>query len=433
MRRTPRSIVAGLALAASLALAGCGNSTLKAADTSAPGFGTAAKGTITVWCRATTLPAEDQIAARFNKLHPKLHVNVTSIPDSLYVTKLATAIRGGYVPDIVDADDINASLLIHYDAFDDLTPLLDKLPYRAKLNPAMLDLSRSDGHVYAVPFAADVSLLFYSKTLFARAHLHGPPRTLSAEFADAKAITALGHGIKGYSFGGDSPGLWAFTVMPSTFTQGHIFRGPNGHQTAYVQGNQPLAQTLSFEREMWRDHLVTASSRTQTGTTWGQDFASGTVGMWPGDLSTIVATGIKPKFKVGAVTLPGVHAPGAFAGGDSMAIPRGAGNPSGAWEYVRYALATAQQKLVTQAGLTPVRSDSDTAALRRAQPLVATALRAASVSYAPLSVAYNTTMNQESGPWSSLTAAAAFGGEPINELLRKAQSKFGTSIKQAES
>jgi len=438
----PRGVSRRLAIgavtagAAAALLSACANGTLKAANVGVPGFGENAKGTVVVWCRGDTQMAEDEIAARFNAAHPHLHVNVVPVPDTEYETKLATAIRGGYVPDVVDGDDINAQLFIYHNAFDNLTPLIDKLPFRDKLAPAMLDLGEYNGRYYAVPFSSDISLLYYNKALFKRAGLdpNDPPRSLAQVVRDAEAITKLGHGIKGFSFGGDSAGVYGFTIVPSAWAEkGYLFRGRIGHQTADIAHNTPLAGTLSALRTMWREGLAPESDRTQTGATWGKDFDAGTVGIWPGDWVNVQLGA--PKFPVGVAELPGpTYGTSAFAGGDSVAIPRGANNPSGAWEYIKFALQPAQQLLLPKTGFTPVRTDLLNSPGLAKYPAVREGMRALlGNAYAPITIAYETVINEESGPFQAMMMAAVFGSESVGEVLRMAQAQFNTAMAEAQS
>jgi multiple sugar transport system substrate-binding protein len=427
---------ATLAALVATALGGCANGTLKAANVRAPGFGSGARGTVIVWCRGDTQTAEDEIAARFNASHPHLHVKVVPIPDTEYETKLATAIRGGYVPDVVDGDDINAQLFIYHDAFDDLTPLLDKLPFRDKLAKPMLSLGEHDRRYYSVPFSADVSLLYYNKALFKRAGLdpNRPPRSMAQVVTDARRITKLGHGIKGYSFGGDSAGLWGFTIAPSAWAEkGYTFAGRTGHQRANIAHNGPLAATLQDLRTMWREGSMPQSDHTQTGATWGIDFGAGTIGIWPGNWATVQLH--MPKFPVGVTELPGpTHGTSAFAGGDSVAIPRGAKNPSGAWEYIKFALQPAQQELLPKAGYTPVRTDLLHSPKLAKYPAVLEGMRALRTNaYAPNTIAYETVINEESGPFQAMCMEAVFGSAPVREVLRRAQAQFNTAMAEAQS
>ena len=101
----------------------------------AAGFGTDATGTVTMWCRGATAAGVKVVVDRFHATQDRLRINLTPVPDGQYVTKLATAIRSGDVPDIVDIDDINSMLFIFRGVFTDLTPLVEALPYRQNAQP----------------------------------------------------------------------------------------------------------------------------------------------------------------------------------------------------------------------------------------------------------------------------------------------------------
>ncbi len=173
-----RRALAALGAVVLTASACTGAGTLPAPRISGVGFGTDAKGTVELWVRAATQAASAPIVAAFNKTHKDLQVHLTAIPDAQYVTKLATAIRGRAVPDVVDIDDINSTLLAYHEALTDITPLVDSLPFKKELSPAHLNLATYHGRHYAVPYAADISVLYYNKTLFRRAHIAKPPTTL---------------------------------------------------------------------------------------------------------------------------------------------------------------------------------------------------------------------------------------------------------------
>jgi multiple sugar transport system substrate-binding protein len=418
-----------------LMLAGCGAGTLPQSDVRVAGFGGSAHGTVVVWCRAATAPATQLIAQRFNAGHPELKIKVNPIPDAQYITKVATAIRANDVPDLLDLDDINSTLLATHDALTDLTPLIDALPYQNRLSPAHLNLATLGGRKFAVPFAADVSMLFYNKDLFRRAGISRPPTSLTEVLSDARKINALGGGINGFSFGGDSPGIMGFTALPDVWAaKTTLFTGAVGHQSTTIAGNTPLRQMLQFYRSLWSNKLVPLSDRTQSGATWGADFKAGTIGMWPGNWGLMVSA--TPSFlaHVGAVPLPGPTGGGAvFSGGDNLAVPRGAKDPSGAWEFVKFALEPAQQAILPASGYTPVRADVATPAFRAKYPLDAAAVDALpKYGYAEKTLAYNTAVNQASGPFLGMFQRAVFGGD-VTGAIKAGQSAFARALQQAQS
>ncbi len=434
-----RRAFGALAGAAVLALTACtGAGTLPAPSITGAGFGVDAKGTVELWVRAATQAASAPIVAAFNKTHHDVQVHMTAIPDTQYVTKLATAIRGRSVPDVVDIDDINSTLLAYHEALTDITPLVNALPYKKELSPAHLNLATYHGRHYAVPFAADISVLYYNKTLFRKAGLDPdkPPTTLDQVVTDARAITKLGHGIKGFSFGGDSPGIMGFTAQPSVWaSKNYLFTGDLAHQSAHIKDNPALRAMLTDYHKLWAEGLSSPSSRTETGATWGKDFLAGTVGMWPGNEGALIAAGIPDSFasQIAATPLPGaLHGTCVFAGGDNIAIPRGSGNASGAWEYIKFALQRREQATLPASGYTPIRADVATPAFDKKYPRTAVALHALPHGYAPTTLAYNTAINQVSGPFFQLFTSAVFNGD-ITSALDAAQTSFERALSQAES
>lgn len=424
------------ALAVVLGTAGCGGGTLPEAKVGGAGFGATAHGTVVMWCRAATQTASQLVVDRFNASHKNLKVQLTAIPDAQYITKLATAIRARVVPDLVDIDDINTTLLASHQALTDLTPLISALPYKDKLSPGHLNLGTLGGKHYGLPFAADVSVLFYNKALFTKAGLdpNKGPTSLREVLTDARKINALGGGVKGYSFGGNSPGIMGFTALPNVWaTKTHLFQGPVGSQTVRVAGNEPLRQVLQFYRTVWAEKLAPVGDRTESGATWGADFKAGTVGIWPGNWGVMVSAPKKFLSQVGAVALPGPTGGGSvFSGGDNIAIVRGAKNPAGAWQVAKFALAIEQQKVLPSSGYTPVRSDINTPEFRRTWRLDAVAVAELKRGYAEKTLAYNTTFNQVSGPWFAMFIRAVFHGD-VDGALRAAQPGFSRTLDQAQT
>jgi hypothetical protein len=53
--------------------------------------------------------------------------------------------------------------------------------------------------------------------------------------------------------------------------------------------------------------------------------------------------------------------------------------------------------------------------------------------YAPNTIAYETVINEESGPFQAMCMSAVFGSAPVREVLRRAQSQFNTAMAEAQS
>jgi multiple sugar transport system substrate-binding protein len=422
-----RAGLAALLLLAATSLAGCASASAPV-NVAAPGFGDDATGTVVFWARSDTITAATPLVKEFNATHPHLQVVMDSIQDTQAVTELATAIRGHAAPDLVDLNDIYMPIFTQLDAFVSLTSAIAALPYAKDLSPGHLALATYANRIYGVPYLADLSVLWINKTLFKRAGLNpaDPPRTFAEILTDARKINSLGHGISGFSFAGDCSGCLGFTALPDIWAAGsNVIRGPVDHQTADVLGNAAVSSLLAFYRTIWSEHLAPQSDLTDTGATWGLDFAAGTVGIFPGGYGTVineVPAAKRSQFE--DVPLPGPTGGYAtFDGGDDLAIPTGAKNASGAWEFMKWVLAIKQQDQLPSFGYTPVRSDALTPAFERANPLDVVALRALAHGVAPATTAYNSIFNQAGGPWLTMFDTAVFNNQ-IKAAMATGQNGF---------
>jgi multiple sugar transport system substrate-binding protein len=419
-----------------MSLTGCASAS-EPVNVAAPGFGDDATGTVVFWARSDTITAATPLVKEFNATHPQLKVVMDSIQDTQAVTELATAIRGHAAPDLVDLNDIYMPIFTQLDAFVNLTSDIRNLPYARDLSPGHLALASYDNRVYGVPYLADLSVLWINKTLFTRAGLNpaDPPKNFAEILTDARKINALGHGIKGFSFAGDCSGCLGFTALPDIWAAGsNVIRGSLDHQTAEVAGNPAVDSLLTFYRTIWSEHLAPPSDLTDTGATWGDDFAAGTVGIFPGGYGTVITE--VPAAKLSQfedVPLPGPDGGYAtFDGGDDLAIPVGAKNASGAWEFMKWVLAIKQQDQLPSFGYTPVRSDALTPAFERANPLDVVALRALAHGVAPATTAYNSIFNQAGGPWLTMFDTAVFDDQ-LKAATTAAQNGFNQLLKDEAS
>ena len=433
-RRTFMTFAGAAALSA--ALAGC-SSVLPAPNTSAAGFGTNARGTVRVWCRSATQTGVTALVEQFNASQDRLTVELTPVLDGQYVTKLATAIRGGEVPDVVDIDDINSMLFIYRDAFTDLTELIADLDYANELSPGHLALATYNDRQYGVPYLADNSLLWFNTELFDRAGASIDESAASFDgLLDAsRRIRALGDDTYAWSFPGNSPGALGFVVQPMVWAADtDLIAGEVGDQRGNIVGNDVVQRMLEFHRELWVDDLVPRANFSDDASRWGGDFRSGTIGMLPSNYAVVV-NGSDEAFheKLDVRMLPGPDGGQAFFdGGDNMCIPRGARNASGAWEFMKFALDLEQQTVLPAGGYMPVRSDAATPAYREEFPFAVLPLENLDEGYAPKSLSYNLIYNQPDGPWLQMFRRAVFDGE-VGAAMTEAQESYDRILIQGQA
>src|SRR3954462_7455952 len=282
--------VSGLAgLAATLPA--CGSRVLPRPDVTVAAFGTDATGTVTMWCRGATAAGVKVVVDRFHATQNRLRINLTPVPDAQYVTKLATAIRSGDVPDIVDIDDINSMLFIFRGVFTDLTPLVDALPYRQQLSPGHLRLATRNERIYGLPYLADNSVLWYNTELLSRADVDPVQavKSLDALLDAARRVRRIGGDVYGWSIAGNSPGILGFVVQPHIWaTDTDNISGPVGSQRGHIVDNAALRKTLEFYRSLWQEDLLPRDNFADSGTTWGSDFRAGKIGFLPSNYSAVV-------------------------------------------------------------------------------------------------------------------------------------------------
>lgn len=428
-------LLGALGGASALALAGCAG-TLPAIRAGSS-FGEGASGRVRVWCRAATQAGLTTLVSRFNAAQSGLTVELTPVPDAQYVTKLATAIRGGDPPDVVDIDDINSQLFIFRDVFADLTEPVKQLPYRDSLSTGHLRLLTNEGRYYGLPYLADNSMLFVNTRLLERAGVSVEDATadLDSLLAAARAVSKLGGEIRGWSIAGNSPGILGFVTQPHVWASGtDLIAGDVGSQHGNIVGNDALEGMLELYRALWTDGVLSRSAYSDSGTTWGADYRAGTVGIMPTNYASVVLSGSEAiRDATRTILIPDADGKRSFFdGGDNMCIPNGAANPGGGWRFMLYANGIRQQQALPEGGYFPTRADAATPAYRTRYPLATAPLDAIDRGYAPRTLAYNLLVNQPSAPYFTMFREAVFG-DGVQAAMKAAQPEYDRILEQAQT
>jgi multiple sugar transport system substrate-binding protein len=393
-----------------------------------------ATGVVTYWDRAGfALPPA--LVKEFNKTHPNLKVEFTPVNTTIEPTKLATAIRAGTAPDLVGIDDIEIGQFINEGVMENVTSQLRSMSAFKSLNKGQLRSVSYPGGYYGFPEYADLSVLYWNKTLFKKAGLNpnAAPSNFAEILADAKKVSALGHGTYGFTFAGECPGCENFTMLPDVWATGQdVVKGSVTHQVPTVENNAPLKALLTLYHELWADKLVPPSDKTDTGTTWGNNFKAGNVGIAPNsyDFATTLAQA-HVKFQWGMTTLPGPDGGySTFDGGADFGIPKGAKNAAGALEFVNWVLQKSQQLQFPTYGLTPVRTDILTPSYRAKYPLDAIALKALAHGNLTVGPAATQIYHPLNGAWQAMFDLAVYQGQ-IVKALKTGQSMYTQEIASA--
>lgn len=382
---------------------------------------------LSVWVREDTQAFYKLLANEYNKTH-ETKVVLTPIRQADLVTKVSSAAATGDLPDVVSTDVAFVKSFLNAGIYTDITGRISALPYASTILPAYLQASTKDGAQFAVPAAIDVSTLFYSKKLFRQAGLdpEKPPTTWDEILKDARAINALGGGVRGYYFAGRCGGCNGFTMLPMVWASGGEVVAGNS-----VTVNSPEVRALvKFYRQMWADGLMPSGAETDGGESWTTAFQTGKIGIAPYGGFAVSVFAADPTLEIGATLIPGsTGGTSSFAGGDVMGITTGAKNPDAAWAFIQWMLSDkVQLDLIAANGFLVSRTDLADNKYAQANPLIALHNRAAAIAKVPDTAFFNELFTNASGPWNLLMQEAVFKNGDIDVALQHAQAGFEAII-----
>jgi multiple sugar transport system substrate-binding protein len=190
-----RLIGASLAAATALSLVAAGCSSGGSSGSSSSSSGSSGHVTLTYWNGFTgpDEPAVKALVNKFNQTHKNITINMTIMPWDVFYEKLLPAYAAGTGPDMVAMD---TQQLPQYAAKGVFAPLTSY--YSASANDtsslvsAATDATEVKGTQYAVPANFAPLMLYWNKTLFAKAGLSGPPTNWAQWQADAVKLSKGG-------------------------------------------------------------------------------------------------------------------------------------------------------------------------------------------------------------------------------------------------
>jgi multiple sugar transport system substrate-binding protein len=149
-------------------------------------------------------------AKAYTKLHPKVAINVVWVPGggAEYGTKLNTALLVAGGPDVFEKQ-----LSVPMVSAGQVAPLDDLFTpeVRADFDPKDLLVNSVEGKIYAIKMVTDTGVLFYRKSLLAKAGLK-PPETLDELIKVSEALTVSRR--KGLYLGNDGGVGSCLTLVP---------------------------------------------------------------------------------------------------------------------------------------------------------------------------------------------------------------------------
>jgi multiple sugar transport system substrate-binding protein len=390
--------------------------------------GCASEGDLEMWERSGgNAGMVDALVAAWNDAYPDCKINLTYIPHTEMVSKIAQGIASGEVPDLMGMDLIYAPQFEDAGQLVDITDQIGSIPELETASPGHLTVGTYEGRLYGVPLYADVSALFYNKTLFEQAGLDPdkPPTSLAEIREYADKITALGDDITGYYLPGNCAGCNIFTVGPLMWASGAKIE-------AEGPGDEPLVgdgvkQVLQWARDMVAAGNVHEGDRAENGETFHLQFGSGKIGMMgTGNFNITLARDqmVDHPFEFGISLLPGVE-PGSaasFIGGDLVVIPNGSTRVDDAVNFMKFLLSDEVQVEVYAKALNlTTRSDMTDNPYFEAEPLVQDVAKALEVGTTPYTLTFFEQINSPQGPWLQMLQRAYYTDDDLDTVIADAK------------
>jgi multiple sugar transport system substrate-binding protein len=324
---------ASIALLA-VTLTGCGRSDAPRSEAAGASVDDEpATGTLEFWAGA---PAGDELPAfldAFEAANPDLDINVTSVPEDQFDTKLTTAIASGDVPDMVYLYSQTQSTLLDTGAF---AAVPDGVVDEGSFFESSYDSTLIDGVSFAVPWYSYANIYYYRADIVEELGLT-PPTTWDQWSAFLAELQAAGYEHPlGLSVGWNGYSAQQFNDF--AHASGGSFLSADG--AAWTINSEENVQALEFYATLFDNGYASADGPGFLDTTpW---FSSGETvmisnGPWfPGWLDEANGDGWSDEH-VGSIVPPaGPNGHAASLGGGSLAVLADAQNQDAAWKLIRY-------------------------------------------------------------------------------------------------
>jgi len=370
----------------------------------------------------------DALVAMWNAKNPDRKINLTYIPHSEMVPKIAQAIASGEVPDLMGLDLIYGPQFEAAGQLTDITDLIGSDPTLKTASPGHMMVSTYEGRLYGVPLYADVSALFWNKDLFRKAGLdpEKPPTNLAEIREYADKITALGGDVKGYFLPGSCAGCNIFTVAPLMWASGAKIE-PKDANDEPLSG-EGIKQVLQWARDMIKAGNVHEDARAENGETFHLRFGSGKVGMMgTGNFNITLAKDQNPGMDFGITLLPGVKTGevASFAGGDIVTIPKGSKRVNDAIDFMKFILSDEVQvegyakllNMTTRGNMADNKYFKENAKVQDVAKAIA-------VAQTPYTLKFFELINSPQGPWLQMLQRAYYSDDDLDQIIADAKAKM---------
>ena len=291
----------------------------------------------------------ERVVERFNRSQDRHFVRALAMPGNNLDLKLFLAVTGGEPPDLINQDDPIVADWAHRGALtpiDELATAEELAALEPFLAPAARRLGAYQGRLYALCNGLDVRALYYNENVLDEFGLDAP-RTLADLDRIAQATTTSDQRgrLDRIGYLPDPRRLWAWAIV-----FGGRFQDP---ATGRVTANDPRVVAaldwMSGYRQRYGAATVAAfrqGDQSLPGKTFPLLAGRYTVvmdGQWR--VRDIAAAQRRrrergePAVKIGVCPLPpppGGRPNAGWVNGNFFLVPRGASNPDGAWEFMKF-------------------------------------------------------------------------------------------------
>ncbi len=317
-----------------------------------------AKEKVIFWTSHSGHPDRDAlelIATKFNESQNKYEVELTIVPGSeTDVAKLMTAVAAGTGPDVYLLDRFTTAQRAVAGALTDLTPFIERAGWKPQDEFLEFAIEESTwaGKVYSLPFDTDTRGLYYRKADFGEVGLDpdAPPATIEELEQVALKLTKR---ITERRL--ERLGFIPWMGQGWHYTWGWAFGGEfyDADARKLTVNDPAIVESFAWQQKIADEYgIATIQGFASAFGSEAQDpFIAGKVSMIvDGDWKIAGLQRFGPDVEYGVANIPvkaGVG-PTTWAGGWSMAVPRGAKNPEGGFEFARFATGPVGQEIYTR-------------------------------------------------------------------------------------
>ncbi|GAA3440804.1 ABC transporter substrate-binding protein [Planomonospora venezuelensis] len=398
LRRRGVVVMGAAVTAASLLLAGCGGG-----SESDPEAASGGKVTIDWWHIGTTEPNKtiyDGWVKAYQAQHPNVTIQVTSLENDAFKSKMATVTTAASAPDIFSTwgggvlkQQLDAGII------KDLSVDADAI---GTFTPAALAAYQIDGKTYGIPVDVGMVGFWYNKKLFAEAGVTEPPATWSAFLDTVKKLKAAGTTPIALAGKEKWPGhyYWTYLAMRTAGLDAlkqaattHDFTGPG-----FVDAGRKLKELADLEP--FQKGFANAAYSTpdgQAALVGGGKAGMELMGQWAPAVEKDAGGGIGED--LGFFPFPAVEggqgaATEALGGGNGFAV--GADAPAEAVDFLKFISQMENQKKFVESGAgLPSQTGAEEAIKDANLKTVATTLAGATGFQLYLDQAYPPAVGQE--------------------------------------